>query len=122
MTDIYEMTNDSTTLNLKTKTIENYGSRIIDIKSELDAAFIVELTKENGDLVRQKIIDSPQKVNFKLLPPGNYILKTLVDENRNGKWDTGDFLLKKQPEKIKFFDKIIEVKANWDVNETFVID
>ena len=123
VTDIYEMTNDSLTLNLKTKTLEDYGTIILDVKSELDAAFIVELALENGALVRQKIIDSPQVVNFKLLPPGNYIIKVLIDENKNGKWDTGDFLLKKQAERIKFLDKVLTVKANWDITEpNFVID
>jgi uncharacterized protein (DUF2141 family) len=122
ITDIYEITNDSLTLNLSTKTLEDYGTINLDLQSELDANFIVELTRENGDLVRQKIIDKPQVINFKLLPPGNYIIKVLIDENRNGKWDTGDFLLKKQPERIKFFETVIELKANWDDNETFVID
>ena len=116
------MTNDSLTLNLKTKTLEDYGTIILDVKSELDAAFIVELALENGALVRQKIIDSPQVVNFKLLPPGNYIIKVLIDENKNGKWDTGDFLLKKQPERIVFLDKVIELKANWDDNEFLIIE
>jgi len=123
VTDIYEMTNDSLTLNLSTKTVEDYGSIKFDVQSDLEAAFIVELTRENGELVRQKIIEKPEEVKFNLLPPGNYIVKVLIDENRNGKWDTGDFLLKKQPERIQFLDKIIEVKANWDINEpSFVIE
>ena len=122
VTDIYEMTNDSLNLNLQTKTLEDYGTIILDVKSELDAAFIVELKLENGALVRQKIIDNPQVVNFELLPPGKYIIKVLIDENKNGKWDTGDFLLKKQPERIVFLDKVIELKANWDDNEFIIIE
>ena len=122
VTDIYKMTNDSLTLNLQTKTIEDYGSISLDVKSDLDVAFIVELTRENGDLVRQKIIDNPQIVKFNLLPPDNYIIKVLIDENKNGKWDTGDFLLKKQSERIQYLDVIIGLKANWDENEFIIIN
>jgi|GEM_PF-3969695 len=41
----------------------------------------------------------------------------IEDKNRNKKWDTGNFLLKKQPENICYFAKEIELRANWEVEQ-----
>ena len=40
-----------------------------------------------------------------------------VDLNENGKWDTGDYIYKIQPEKVQFFSSGITIRANWDVEE-----
>jgi len=37
----------------------------------------------------------------------------IEDQNRNGKWDTGDYELKIQAEEVRFFKETIETKANW---------
>ena len=62
------------------------------------------------------------KCSFDFLPPKNYVIRAILDENNNGKWDTGDFLNKKQPETIKYLNKAIELRANWDIIETFNLD
>jgi len=38
----------------------------------------------------------------------------IIDANENGKWDTGDYLKNKQPERVIYFDEKIEIRANWD--------
>jgi hypothetical protein len=49
-------------------------------------------------------------------------VRVTLDENNNGIWDTGNFLTRKQPETVKFFDQIIELRANYELNETFNIN
>ena len=61
-------------------------------------------------------------MKFDLLLPKKYLVRIIFDENNNGIWDTGNFLEKRQPEIIKFFDKILELRANWEPFEIFVID
>ena len=34
---------------------------------------------------------------FDLLQPKKYTIRIIIDENKNNKWDTGNFLLKQQP-------------------------
>ncbi|NJM79836.1 MAG: hypothetical protein HC854_09870 [Flavobacterium sp.] len=46
-------------------------------------------------------------------------MRIFYDENKNGIWDTGDFLEKKQPEQIIYYPKGIDVRSNWDVEQIF---
>jgi hypothetical protein len=41
--------------------------------------------------------------------------------NLNGKWDTGNYKKKIQPEKIFYFDKPIIIRGYWEVEEVFKI-
>jgi uncharacterized protein (DUF2141 family) len=122
ITDIFGLSNDSIVYKLKTKTPEDYGIINIDLSSTKNTALIVELLNEKDVLIRLIKIDKPQKVSFNLLSPGNYGVRVTIDENNNGVWDTGSFLDKRQPEVVKYFDKKIELRANWDVNESFTLD
>lgn len=42
-----------------------------------------------------------------------------IDANKNGKWDTGDFGKKIQPEEVYYFPKVWEMKANFEFEETW---
>jgi len=53
------------------------------------------------------------------LLPGKYSLRAILDENENLKWDTGSFLLKRQPERVIYYNKTIDLRANWTINEEF---
>jgi hypothetical protein len=122
ITDIFGLSNDSIVYKLKTKLPEDYGTITIDLTSTKNTALIVELLNEKDVLIRLVKLDKPQKVSFNLLSPGNYGIRVTIDENNNGIWDTGSFLDKRQPEVVKFLDKKIELRANWDVNESFILD
>lgn len=120
--DIFGVANDSLKFNLKTLTPEDYGKITIDIVSNENTPVIVELLDEKNELIRWVKIAKPSQVSFDVLPPKNYVIRAILDQNNNGKWDTGNFLNKKQPEIIKYFNKVLEVRANWDVNEAFNLD
>ena len=122
ITDIFGISNDTLSFKLTTKTIEDYGNIIIELTSSKKTSFIVELLDEKGALIRLKKVDKPQTISFNLLPPANYLIRVVLDKNHNGIWDTGSFLKKRQAEEVKFFDKLLELKANWDINETFNLD
>jgi hypothetical protein len=47
------------------------------------------------------------------------MIKAVFDRNRNGRWDTGKFSRKLQPEKVRYYEKVIEVRANWDIDESW---
>jgi hypothetical protein len=52
--------------------------------------------------------------NAKLFQPGDYDLRILFDENKNGKWDPGQFFgIKRQPEKVMPIPRKLNVKSNW---------
>jgi hypothetical protein len=40
-----------------------------------------------------------------------------MDTNSNGRWDTGKFIKKIQPERVLIHPKIFDVKPNWELEE-----
>jgi hypothetical protein len=53
------------------------------------------------------------------LKPGNYLLKVIFDNNNNGKWDPGAYMQKVNPETVTYFEKVISIRANWEIEESF---
>jgi len=43
----------------------------------------------------------------------------IEDRNSNRRWDTGNFLQQRQPERVWYFPPIVELRANWEVEETW---
>jgi hypothetical protein len=102
------------TLSFKTKKLSEYGSLNLRLKK-------IDLTKNpvvlfylNDKLIKSAILTS-ETVSYKLFLPGEYELRILADDNKNGKWDTGEFFGKhRQPELVTSVTRRIVVKANWD--------
>ncbi len=118
--DLYETPNDSLNYNFKTLTTEDYGSIILDLNKETNHPVIIQLLHKDK-VSKTRYISSSEKIEFNLLEPKEYTVRAIIDENNNRVWDTGCFLLKKQPEQVIYFDKVFKLRANWIQNETFVI-
>jgi hypothetical protein len=46
--------------------------------------------------------------------PGEYEMRILFDDNKNGKWDPGNFAQKKQPEKVYSIPQKLSVRENFE--------
>jgi hypothetical protein len=106
------------TLSFNAKKESDYGS--IDLKIEnIDSTLhpILFLNKNSKTFLKQALEKSRYRI--KLFEPGDYDVKILFDINNNGKWDTGDYWKKIQPEKVVARKKPINIRANWD-NEILV--
>jgi len=75
------------------------------------------LIDEQEKVYATQIIKEPQTVVFDLLPPRKYYVRIVYDDNQNGKWDTGYYWDKRQPEETFYTDEPIDVRANWDINQ-----
>ncbi|MDO9255768.1 MAG: Ig-like domain-containing protein [Bacteroidales bacterium] len=119
-TDIYSDTCDSTHVTFQMRPVEEYG-RFAVLMTRKDASFpvIIQLTTEKGAVVDQRIITNEKRIDFGLLSPGKYGFKAILDVNGNGKWDTGNFIKKIQPESVLIHPKIFEVKSNWELEENW---
>ena len=68
-----------------------------------------------------KLIESHIKVineknhTFGFLDKGDYNVRFIIDENKNGRWDTGSLTLKKQAEETRWWNETITVRPNWDI-------
>lgn len=118
ITDFYNKTNDSLVGRFSTKAYTDYGNLTLNISNTKTFPLIVELLDEKENIISFQILENNQPIEFALLKPSKYIVRIIVDENKNSKYDTGNYLLKKQPERVYLFEKLIDVRANWEVNET----
>ena len=121
LTDFYEHTNDTLSYNLRTPNFADLGVLNMKIENIESYPVIVQLTN-NKDEIYKEIIHQEEDGNlftFNYINPGSYFMRIIYDKNDNGKWDTGSYLNQKQAEEIIYFPKEIEVRANWDVVETF---
>jgi len=118
--DIKGVTNDTLQFNLTSKSLEDYGNIFLDVIRNSQSKFILHLIDTNGDIIREYMnVDSNSTYNFEYIRPGKYTFRLIEDSNKNDIWDTGNYLQKVSPEPVYYFPSELEVRANWDLNETF---
>ena len=118
--DIKGVTNDTLQFNLVSQSLEDYGNIFLDVIRNNQSKFILHLIDSNEEIVREyKNVDQNTAYNFEYIKPGKYNFRLIEDLNKNDIWDTGNYLKKIKPEPVYYFSSELEVRANWDLNETF---
>ena len=118
-TDYLERPNDSLIFKIATKNLSDYGNLAVNLQNLKRFPVIVELTNEKGDVLATEYSESSSKVEFNLVEPALFWLRVIYDDNKNKKWDSGNYLEKRQAEEVVYFSKEIDVRANWDVEQAF---
>ena len=118
--DIKGVTNDTLQFNLVSQSLEDYGNIFLDVIRNNQSKFILHLIDSNEEIIREyKNVDQNTAYNFEYIKPGKYTFRLIEDLNKNDIWDTGNYLKKIKPEPVYYFPSELEVRANWDLNETF---
>nr|WP_294786730.1 Ig-like domain-containing protein [uncultured Flavobacterium sp.] len=119
LTDFYEKTNDTLSYKLATKEFEDYGNLILNLKNVKRFPIIVELTNKKGDnVLASAYSEGETTITFNLMVPEEFTIRVIYDDNKNKVYDTGSFLNKTYSEEVYYFQKGIDVRSNWDVDET----
>jgi uncharacterized protein (DUF2141 family) len=105
----------------------------IPLQWEEDLGVILAETHGNQQVIIQlvgenlKVIRTAQgpKATFADLPPSNYLLRIIVDKNKNGKWDGGNYLKKIEPEEIIYYktekgERSIKLKENFEIGPLLI--
>ena len=112
--------NDTLQYNVVSQSLEDYGNVYLDVIRNSNSKFILQMIDSNGDVIRVfENVNQDATYNFDYVRPGKYIFRLIEDTNNNDKWDTGNYLKKIKPERVYYFSNELEVRANWDLNETF---
>ena len=118
--DIRGGVNDSINYNVVSQTLEDYGNIFLDILGGNNSKYILQLLNANNEIIREyKNAYSNSSYAFNYVIPGKYTFRLIEDLNSNDVWDTGNYIKRKQPEPVYYFPSEIDVRANWDLNETF---
>lgn len=111
--DFYGNTNDTLNFQLNTKQKSDYGNIRVNL---VNAKFplIVQLVDDKDEVKYERYADTNNFVDFFDVQPRQYYLRVIYDSNGNGIYDSGNFLLGLQPERVSYCPMIDETRANFD--------
>lgn len=119
--------NDSSIVNFKLQSKTELGKMSIKVLLNKKQAYIIQLLNDKGQVAKEDYIrfslssSNAATVDFTDVTPGTYMVKIIFDDNENKKWDTGNYLRGKQPEKVYISSKQIKVLPDWEMEEEILI-
>jgi hypothetical protein len=110
----------SDTIKFKTKKETDYGSIKITFKN-LDKFKnpVLQFVLNNEVVIAYPLTSAQWSV--RLFNPGDYEVRILEDDNKNGIWDPGSYHLKKQPEKVYAIPQKINIRNDWENERDIVL-
>jgi hypothetical protein len=114
---IYHLESDNFEIKFKIKSLDEYSS--IKLLAEKFDSLIVFQVLDTKDVVLASKKAQKKGTKFEFLKPGDYYIRAFIDSNKNGKWDTGNLVKRIQPENVYYYPKKLNVKANWEFEETW---
>jgi uncharacterized protein (DUF2141 family) len=103
----------SDTIRFKTKGETDYGTVRLKFKNFDKNKNPVLQFVQNEAIVSSYPLTS-EAWSAALFNPGEYEMRILYDENKNGVWDTGNFDRKRQPEKVYSISQKLSVRENFE--------
>ncbi|MEI7499322.1 MAG: Ig-like domain-containing protein [Bacteroidota bacterium] len=118
---INNISHDSILMDFRTRAERDFGNFILSMNiDKRPGQYIIQLIDEKESTIYEEhIVTQSGKIHFNFMPPGKYRIKAIFDRNKNMRWDTGNYKKNLQPEEVLYFSKIIEIRSNWDVEETW---
>ena len=125
--DINGFTNDSIETKISLPTDENLSTLTLEMKN-VDSRYIVELINPaRSQVFRKYIISGDCDIIFPYLTAGEYSVRITEDKNGNGIIDTGELLVRNQPEKVLLYKlnagkDIINIEERTELVQTVDIE
>lgn len=93
---------------------EDFGIVDLKFKGEIKDK-IIEVYNDKGVVISKIELNKITNIKINRLNAGTYKLRIISDINKNGKWDTGNYLKNIQPEPVQYYKDDIKVRANWEL-------
>ena len=123
ITDVAGFTNDSIVGKYTVLDPEKFATVKIDVRGREGMQYIVQLLDGSGSLKQERrgVVSGPVRFNY--VSPGEIKFRVIEDLNGNGKWDSGDVVARRQPERAEMFvdeqgGETFATKANRDIEFT----
>ncbi|HVW16528.1 MAG TPA: Ig-like domain-containing protein [Mucilaginibacter sp.] len=118
LTDIYGDKNKKIIRPFQADKLDNYGQLTVKIKvPDTSKSYIVQLLNDKKAVIKSDVISRNATLVYKNYPVGHYWISVVYDDNRNGKWDSGNVKRKEYPENIWQYGKDLSLRANWEAEE-----
>jgi hypothetical protein len=76
--------------------------------------FIIQLLDEEYKVVEE--IRNQFEYEFKDILPGNYKIRVLALQKKDGKWHFGNINIYESPDKVAFYPHALPIVANWEID------
>ena len=124
--DVFSIKNDTLKYNFNTQEIDDYGRITLKVNNANSKNLIIELLSggKQDEIIERQFIKTSKAIVFDLLQPKKYTIRVIIDENKNNKWDTGNYLKRQLAETILYHKEInnADLRANYFLEESFIID
>lgn len=113
--------NNTQELQVKIRARDEYSSLKVNLSGipEGVPAFVELL--QSADVISRRATVRGDEAMFENLLPGKYYMRLYLDYNGNGRYDTGDYHLQRQPEQVFYYPKQLTIKQNWEKEESWNI-
>jgi uncharacterized protein (DUF2141 family) len=118
--NLYGVKSDSTGIIFSAGKEQNYGKLILNITG-FTGNRIIQVLDNNEKILREAIMQKNGKTEFPFLDKGKYRLRVIYDLNGDGKWTTGDYITRRQPEPVSFYPQEIEIYENSEITQDWNI-
>jgi hypothetical protein len=113
-TDIFGQKNDTIKLGFKTHEQKYYGT----LKLKLNVphgGYVLQLLDSKDAVVKEEQVEDGNTFFYDYITPGNYKLKLIIEKNSDHQWTPGNYLEKKQPEKVVYYNQPLIIRSDWDL-------
>lgn len=117
VTDIRGLHNDKIALKIRKKGEDEYAKLMMEIKNAPSNSK-VELLRGTA-VVKSIGLNAEGKAVFENVDPNEYSVRLFVDANGDGKWTTGRYADRLLPEEVYYFEKLLKLRPNWDMEEVW---
>jgi hypothetical protein len=111
--DFFDRTNDTLKISFKTNAMEDLSKLTLNF-SKCNSNKILQLINSKNECVFQKNINGLDKLKISRLLPDNYSLRLISDSNADGRFTSGNFIKKIQPEKLIENKEVIKLLPGWE--------
>lgn len=119
VTDFFGQKNDSIIKKGRTKEKADYGDIELTLKNAENFPYIVQLLDAKNTVLESRYSTGETFFKFEYLNPSKYKVRLIEDANGNTIFDTGNYLKKRQPERVINYPGEIEVRSSWYAKEIF---
>ena len=116
--------NDTLRAEFKIMEKEKYATVYVNLVGKTpESKYILTMLDKSGKVIEERLNTSTGVHGFEYVPEGEISMRVTEDLNGNGKWDSGDVIARRQPERVETYtsesgDKAVPTRANWEVSLT----
>lgn len=121
--DIAGFSNDSIAENYTVYDPENFATVKIRVQGRDSMKYIVQLLGNSGQVEQERTGVTTGEIQFNYVPAGDIKFRVVEDLNGNGRWDTGNVVERRQPERTEMYvndagEDTFATKKNWEIEFT----